>query len=173
MSGVHIFVFPAPLFNFPPNILPPQEWRENENRKGRTRVFISFFSHDGSGFLWNGSNFMVMIPTGAQESLHLGPEVSGCWLVCINRITNGNPTNTQAISQRCSSFKNMLMFPLRTLEFTVHFCFCFLWQQREAFTSKGLIKCKNHSEMMFIQLDFCSEKHNSRTQLKARSQSKL
>ena len=65
------------------------------------------------------------------------------------------------------------MFPLRALEFTVHFCFCFLWQQREALTSKGLIKCRNHSEMMFIQLDFCSEKHNSKTQLKARSQSQI
>ena len=65
------------------------------------------------------------------------------------------------------------MFPLRALEFTVHFCFCFLWQQREALTSKRLIKCKNHSEMMFIQLDICSEKHNSRIQLKARSQSQI
>jgi len=65
------------------------------------------------------------------------------------------------------------MFPLRALEFTVHFCFCFLWQQREALTSKRLIKCKNHSEMMFIQLDFCSEKHNSRIQLKAKSQSQI
>lgn len=77
MSGVHICVFPAPLFHFPPNILSPQEQRENENRKGKTRVFISFSSHDAGGFLWNGSNFMVMIPTGTQESLHLGPEVSG------------------------------------------------------------------------------------------------
>lgn len=67
----------------------------------------------------------------------------------------------------------MLMFPLRALEFTVHFCFCFLWQQREALTSKGLIKCRNHSEMMFIQLDFCSEKHNWKTQLKARSQPQI
>ena len=65
------------------------------------------------------------------------------------------------------------MFPLRALEFTVHFCFCFLWQQRQALTSKRLIKCKNHSEMMFIQLDICSEKHNSRIQLKARSQSQI
>lgn len=91
----------------------------------------------------------------------------------INRITNGNPSNTQAISQQCSSSYSMLMFPLRALEFSVSFAFASYSNRGRNLTSKGLIKCKNHSEMVFIQLDFYSEKHTSITQLKARSQSQI